>query len=249
MRLLKAMGVLSVLFVLAVGPVRAQVAGWSFNDPSLYGTNDPFTFGTPGDPTDPYVANPFTVASDSGVAMDATFITATRPPAGYAQFGLRDAVTPWVVGDPPQITGGVVFGGRTGFQPADYIGEARLQIHFSQPITSFSLDFLTGAVDPNNRTVAVPLFYQADAVSGSVMPTVANSGGYFQDSAPLVVPLLGATQDLYLWVDPSLITAAPLQLGEFGIDNLRVTAVPEPGALALLLGAGLPFVWRLRRKA
>lgn len=238
-----AMAVLAAL--LLGGACQAQLAGFSFSNATA-GTNDPTTLG--GAPT------PFDVWSDSGALIKATF--STQSPS--TQFGVHDNSSGAAIADAP-IAGNLIFGGRAGYPtPADGAGPAVLQINFTALLTGMSFDFLTAAQGPTggsasedlaldfllgNSVVASTTFTGGTATNGATHYYFQNSGSYDLAS--------GSFDAVRVSVNP----AQGFSYGEFGIDNLVVTlarapvGVPEPGAAALLLGAGIPLAWGLRRSA
>lgn len=86
------------------------------------------------------------------------------------------------------------------------------------------------------------------ATLNPTLATVPNSAGVspFSGSVSLGATV-GAGQSLLLrWVDDNATQTSPDQI--IGLNNVSVTAVPEPGSLALLL-AGMSVVgWLVRRK-
>jgi len=244
MRFLGTIGVVCLCAVLAV-QARAQVATWTFEN-AVYGTTDPPNFGDP--------PAPFDVTSTSGPSINATFATQSTGTGEASMFGVHDNNAD-LYGTSP-IDGLYIFGGRTdlGGTGGLQFEPAALKISFSQMITGLQFDFLTGSWDGDPQALEgmEPLYYDLGSdgtIDGSLTPGTQNTAlfpGYWQGASG-TLDMGGA---LFNSITLSVAPNAPQGYGEFGIDNLQVTtAVPEPGALALLFGAGLPLVWRLRRRA
>ncbi len=235
-------------------PAGAQTtATWSFENISA-GKNTPEELGTLG--------TSITVWSDDGL-VSATFETISDS----TQFGIHDNVAVPVADSP--MSGNILYGGRSSYPDiSGAYGTAAIKITFSEAISLVSFDFLdasqnvTGASDPEW------LYLSTAGVDTSLVPTCnaawftdnLNSLGYDYQWAPAPGIGLAGVTTLYLWVTPgsapsgnSSASSTDNLYAEFGLDNLTVkyagTAVPEPGALALLVGLALPAGWLLKRRA
>ncbi len=235
MKYLKALAAVGLVAVLATGQVQAQVAGFSFSNVTA-GVNDPTTLGG--------ASTPFDVWSDSGALVKATFTTLSPS----TQFGIHDNVA-IPLGDSP-MSGNILFGGVTNYPTDDDVfGAAVLQIVFSAPIDAISFDLLTGAQTVTGGSEALNLDLEAVGVGTGVVPAswqALNSMGYYWQASGITGSSPTAFTTLILSVTPS----AGSSYAEFGLDNLTIhlTEVPEPGVLALFVGAGVPLALWVRRR-
>lgn len=245
MKTLRTLAIAVLAAFLLEGACQAQLAGFSFSNATA-GTNDPVALG--GAP------NPFDVWSDSGALIKATF--STQSPS--TQFGVHDNSSGAAIADAP-IAGNLVYGGRAGYPTtADGAGPAVLQINFATLLTGISFDFLSAAQGATGGSVSEDLALDF-LLGNSVVASTTFTGGTTTNAASHYYFQNSGSYDLASGsFDAVRVSVNPVQgamFGEFGIDNLVVklapapAGVPEPGAAALLLGAGLPLVWRLRRSA
>lgn len=169
---------------------------------------------------------------DNGVT--ATF-TYTDPAEVYGVVSNTVPPTPDLYGSPP-ISGNLFHGGNTTFPaPTD----TTLTITFSgaPSFTDLGLDFITIEGD----TLLTAPVVMASFDGGALVPFAplgpGGTLGYGQGFLGHVGPFSSVALTIS-GINPSL-----------GIDNVAVTAVPEPGTWAFLLGGLVPLALRLRRRA
>ncbi len=208
---------------------------WTFEN-ILPGVNDPPSLGDP--------PSPFSVPSDDSL-LTATFATVSAS----TQFGIHDN-TAIMIADSP-ISGNLVFGGRTNY-PDDNgaYGTAALTVSFSQPIVDLGFDFIAASQDPAGGSSDEWLWVDLgpNGMWGLQSLDLNSTGYYWQWRVSPLDPLLmiGKLDVPVSSVTFRLSPQGSNSFGEFGLDNMRVTVVPEPAACVLVLSSVLPLLLVLR---
>jgi len=226
MRFLKTLGVLSLLFVLTAGQAKAQLTVFGFENGVGLGLNDP--------------PAPVVLASDSGPAM--TAVLTTTDPESIFGIGQNDPTPGFETVDPPLVNN-ILVGGSISPEPGVGTG---FELKFSSPIDILSFDFMAEAFDQAGASVGQSLLLDIVGVGTVSLGTSQTANGFWQSSV-LVSIGSGFSADTWRF---SVAGGQGLLFPEIALDNLQARSiVPEPGTLALFVGAGLPLLWRLRRRS
>jgi hypothetical protein len=170
----------------------------------------------------------FTVTADSGPGS-LTFTSSAPSLYGVIDSTIQPTST--------AFSGAAVFGGSRGSITVPTV--TSFTGTFSSNITSLAFDWVTGALDANTNPVGAPLTITLSNGRVFSFPVGSlNVNGYQQGSFSVAGGVFNSFT----------LTSGNVIYPELGLDNVRVTAVPEPGAVAMLFGSGFGGLVFLRRR-
>ena len=241
-----------------VGKINVNGVDFS-NRQSAFGTWSGFAISNEKDKTTPGFSNPYSAFAGSGANGSSTFAMAF----GYQDVQTTPLISQEFVFVPTNIT--QLNRLPSIYLPANYQAQsiaisnstyAALSMRDGDPfskkfggISGNDPDFFKVSVygiDAANHVLGTSVdFYLADyRFANNAQDYILNSWQVLDLSA------LSGAASLHFNVSSSDVGNAGMRTPSyFAIDNLTITAVPEPSSLLLMLGGGLGVAWRYRRRA
>ncbi len=266
----------TAILALAAGqlPVHAQLTVNSFNttatvdfDNTVSGVNNGTWSGLPNSGFQPS-PNAGQLDSDAwavtGWSDGNLAFGGTRTTGDYARGALNNSAAGtagFYAVSGGNITTGVALGIQPGSAGDFNPGTLTLKIrnNTGSTVTSLALSYLLYVRNDQARSSSFNFSYSGDDTSYTSVSALDYTSGEAGDGLGFVANNFSTTltglnvangSDFYIRWSSQDVGGSGLQRDEFALDNIGVTAVPEPGAWAVMVGLGLA-AWggvRLRRR-